>query len=617
MCGINLLINPSLNGEASIQKMMQATAHRGPDASGFERLAENVFLAGNRLKILDLTDASNQPFWSQDKNAVLVWNGALYNYQDLKNELVELGYTFRTQSDSEVLLYWLMAFGTKKIASLKGMFAFVYANIQTHELLVARDPSGQKPLYSYHSGSFWAFSSESKGILAALDKTSSIDENQFLPYFHARHSFPDKTFYRGIHQVLPGHGMVWNWKTSTSSPFQWDYPIEKQTDFHQAKFETLLKNAVRTHFHTDRPVGMVLSGGTDSSLLYALWHEQSGIALPTYTATFDQALQHKYEDPIFANKLVQKYPADHHEVKIDVATVMENWPAYIESLDQPIGDSAGFLTWMIANKAKEKVNILISGAGADELFGGYNRHKAFKNYLKNPKAFLWLKKFYQWIPMPLALEKMLKSIAETPEQTFVNFSTLFPLPKDSLSLFKPWYPQFNAPFKNALEFDRTFYLVNDVIKVHDNSCMAHGIEGRSPYLDHDLVVFSKSMPENLHLELEGKAWIKGALEDRGLGFIANRKKLGFGLPLQEWFQKEPDFREWVFGPIREMVVTWGEILPPEMLKLARCPEKAKTAHFLLIWNLFLLASWLNPKDAIDFPIGVETERKSDYWEDQV
>lgn len=595
---------------------MLATTHRGPDFSGFEKLAENVFLAGNRLKILDLTAASNQPLWSADKNAVLVWNGALYNYKELKNELVELGYTFRTHSDSEVLLYWLKAFGVKKISSLKGMFAFAFADLERHELIVARDPSGQKPLYLYNSGDFWAFSSESRGILAALPQKPAIDENQFLPYFHARHSFPDQTFYKEIHQVLPGHGMVLNWETQTSTPFQWDYPIEKQTYFHQSKFESLLKDAVRKHFRAERPVGMVLSGGADSSLLYAIWQEETGIALPTYTATFDQALQHKYEDPIFTKRLVQKYPANHHEIKITVATLMENWPAYIESLDQPIGDSAGFLTWMIAKKAKEKVNILISGAGADELFGGYNRHKAFKNYLKNPNAFILLKKYFHGIPMPSALGKMLKATAVTPEKTFVNFATLYPLPKASQNIFQPWYPQSNAPFKNALDFDRTFYLVNDVLKIHDNACMAHGIEGRSPYLDHDLVVFSRSMQEKLHLELKAKAWIKGALENRGLGFIANRKKLGFGLPLLEWFQIEPDFQEWVLGTIRKMAATWGEILPPDMLKLASVPENAKTAHFLVIWNLFLLASWLNPKYAVGFPMGVETARKSGYWENK-
>ena len=573
---------------------MQATAHRGPDASGFERLAENVFLAGNRLKILDLTAASNQPFWSQDKNAVLVWNGALYNYQQLKNELAELGYTFRTKSDSEVLLYWLMAFGTKKISSLKGMFSFVYANLQTHELMIARDLSGQKPLYSYNSGDFWVISSESKGVLAALDQEPSIDEDQFLPYFHARHTFPDKTFFKKIHQILPGHGIILNWKNLNATSFQWKYPIETKLDYNKTDFEALLKNAVFKHFQAERPVGMTLSGGADSSLLYALWHEETGIELPTYTVTFDNPFQHKYEDPIFAKRLVHKYPADHHEIKINVSTVMENWPGYIESLDQPIGDSAGFLTWMIAKKAKEKVRILVSGAGADEIFGGYNRHKAFKNYLKNPAIFLWLKKYSRGLPLPSTLEKMLEATAETPEETFINFSMLFPLQKTSQNNFKKWYPSSTDSFKNALEFDRTFYLINDVLKVHDNSCMAHGIEGRSPYLDHDLIVFSKSMPEKLHLKLEGKAWIKGALEDRGLGFIANRKKLGFGLPLQEWFQNEQDFREWVFGPIREMAIVWGEILPPEMLKLASSPENAKTAQFLLIWNLFLLASWLNP-----------------------
>ncbi len=592
MCGIHLLINPLEDGTKAIRKMMDATAHRGPDCSGFSDLGQNVFLAGNRLKILDLSDASNQPFWSQNKDAVLVWNGALYNYQDLRNELLDLGYFFRTNSDSEVLLYWLMEFGSTKISALKGMYALIFANKKSGEITVARDPSGEKPLYFWSSGCSWCFSSETRGILAASTKNPVIDTDQFLPYFYFRHSFPDKTLYQNIQQILPGNGLMIPWNGENPKSIQWKKPYSESQAWTYSRFEKFLKDSVLKNFHAERPVGMILSGGADSSLLYAMWHEETGIPLSTYTATFEKEFQRKYEDPKFAQKLITRYPSHHHEVNITIKNVMENWDHYIRDLDQPIGDSAGFLTWMIAKEAKTEVKVLISGAGADELFAGYNRHQAYKKLLQNPNLFRFLQKFFTRFPLPGPLKKMLLSQENSLEQTYINYSALLPIPLKHQAHFTKWYPKSEDNFKNALEWDRTFYLVNDILKIQDTACMAHGIEGRSPYLDQELIGMSLNMSEKQHLELTGKTWIKEALNSRGLSYISKRKKLGFGLPLQEWLATDKEFRAWVFEPIIKMEKIWGKNFPEEMRKFASQPEKGVQNHFLIIWNLFLLASWL-------------------------
>lgn len=589
MCGINVILGKESN--SLIEKMMRSTRHRGPDFSDYSRVSESLHFAGNRLKILDLSDASNQPMWDRERKCVLVWNGAIYNYQELRNELLSLGFVFSSNSDSEVLLYWLKHHGENGIHSLKGMFAFAFADLSNKKLIIARDPSGEKPLYFAEKNGKWYFSSESKAIRMVLDPKVAIDTRQFIPYYFVRHSFPLDTFFQHIKQFPPGNAWIFDLEGNKYSELQWQYPKFNSVKKTQENFEELLKDSVLKNFHAERPVGLLLSGGADSSLIYALWFEETGEPLPTYTATFGKKYRNKYTDPDFAQKLDKKYFSLHREIKIDLATVQDNWDAYIRSVDQPIGDSAGFLTWMIAKEASNEIKVLISGAGADELFGGYNRHMAFQKYLSHPAFWKGLKKFGLGKILNPNLKKMLESIQDNPSVTFIQMAALENIPSQYQDSFLEYYPKSEFPLKNALEWDRSFYLVNDILKIHDGACMAHGIEGRSPFLDYDLISLSQSLSETEHFEQLGKKWIKEALNKRGLGFIANRKKLGFGLPLEEWFQQK-SFIEWVTEPIRKMEQEWGQHFPKKMRTLCSDPSKVKGRQFLQIWNLFLLASWL-------------------------
>jgi len=589
MCGINVILGKEASGQ--IEEMMRCTAHRGPDFSDFTKVSESLYFAGNRLKILDLGDSSNQPLWDQEKTCVLVWNGAIYNYQDLRNELLDLGVVFNGHSDSEVLLNWLKHHGENGIQSLKGMFAFAFADLSKNKWMIARDPSGEKPLYYAEKNGKWYFSSESRAIRITQDPKDNIDSRQFVPYYFVRHSFPLDTFFENIKQFPIGNAWVFDLEGNRESELTWQYPSSHQIKKTQENFEELLKDSVLKNFHAERPVGLLLSGGADSSLIYALWYEETGVPLPTYTATFDKQYQKKYMDPGFAKKLDKKYFSLHREIKIDLMTVRENWNSYIQSVDQPIGDSAGFLTWMIAKEASQEIQVLISGAGADELFGGYNRHKAFQNYLKHPALWKGIKKSGIGKILNPNFVKMLESIQADPSKTFIQMSALENIPDQYLESFFAYYPKSDFHLKNALAWDRTFYLVNDILKIHDGACMAHGIEGRSPFLDFDLISLSQNFSEEEHVEQLGKKWIKEALIKRGLGFIANRKKLGFGLPLEEWFQ-EKALLDWIIGPIRKMEQEWGQHFPEKMRTLSADPSKAKGRQFLQVWNLFLLASWL-------------------------
>jgi len=593
MCGINLVLSyPEAMSERIISNMMDATQHRGPDSSAWLRVDDGVYVAGNRLKVLDLSDNANQPLVTADGNGILVWNGAVYNFQDLRNELLSSGIQFSGGSDSEVLLYWIYQFGVKGFDRISGMFSLVFIDKRTKTILVARDSLGQKPLYYHQDRGKWLFSSELRSLLASAVIPKTWDSRQYLPYFFLRHSYPKETFVVGIHQVKPGEVVLLKFDGTligrTSIPVV-AAPIPLPD---VSSFEELLVDSVLKHFHADVPVGVILSGGADSTLLYQTWFRETGVPLHSYTAVFEQKYQKSYEDFRFAKCIAKKCHGKHHEVVITPADFLRLWPHYVNSIDHPVGDSAGFLTWMIGREASADVRVLIAGVGADELFSGYNRHRAFLQFLRHPRFALKLKRFFPRLRLlPRVVQKAVSGIGLTPSETYMNFAALQPIPSelhDQLShLFEPK----DEPYKAALNWDRDVYLVNDILSVFDNATMAHGIEGRAPYLDTPLVSLSRSLTAEQHYAIAPKKWIKTLLQSQGLAEIAKRKKMGFGLPLKEWFRDNKEFRNEVFSLVKQFEMDYGQDFPVEMRKLAQKPESGVTHSFLELWNIYLLASW--------------------------
>ena len=596
MCGINLILNYQ-EGEAAIQRMMAATAHRGPDQSAWLKVAEGVFMAGNRLKTHDLGTAGDQPIVLEDSTAALVWNGALYNYDELRNQLLGQGVLFTSRADAEVLIHWLQQYGEEGIRHLAGMFALIFIDRRAGKVIVARDFHGKKPLYYSNQNMQWLFSSEARGVVASGIFKKELNKSQYLPYFYSRHAFPDKSFFQNVKQVQPGGILTIDLSgnlISSSSMEAEHVPVELPS---LQQFQEMVVDAVIKNFQADVPVGLILSGGVDSTLLLHSWYQETGQPLHTFTAVFESSYRSKYNDPIFAAEVAKKYRCAHHEVLITEELVMEHWDEYIVSLDQPIGDSASFLTWMIAREAKQHVKILVSGAGADELFSGYDRHKAFRWYLKHRdkiSRFSFVDKLRGVLPR--RVKKLLAAVATSPEETYLNFSSLQAIPPELRSRFLAYFPQQESPYKAALLWDRSYYLVNDILKIHDNATMAHGIEGRAPYLDRALVALSQNMTEEQHLSIEGKYWMKEILREAGWKKIASRRKLGFGLPLQEWLQEDSEFSRMVFSTVKTFGESSGEDLPEEMRKLALQPKRGKNTSFLQIWNLYILATWKKQQD---------------------
>jgi asparagine synthase (glutamine-hydrolysing) len=591
MCGINLVLNYE-EGEAAIQRMMAATAHRGPDHSAWFKVADGIVMSGNRLKTHDLGTAGNQPIVLEDGTAALVWNGALYNYDELRNHLLGQGVIFTSRADAEVLIHWLRIYGEEGIKQLEGMFSLIFIDKNERKVIVARDSHGKKPLYYSRQNKQWLFSSEARGIMASGLVKKELNSNQYLPFFYFRHSFPDESFFQGVKQVQPGEMITidFSGQLISSSRREIEHvPVELPS---LAQFQGMVVDAVIKNFQADVPIGLILSGGVDSTLLLHSWYQETAEPLHTFTAVFESSYRSKYNDPAFAAEVAKKYRCAHHEILITKELVLQHWEEYIASLDQPIGDSASFLTWMIAREAKQHVKILISGAGADELFSGYDRHKAFRWYLKHQINVVRLSR-QEWMVnfFPRRIKKFMKAVSSSPEETYLNFSSLQTVPTTLRSQFLSYYPKGDSPYKSALVWDRRYYLVNDILKIHDNATMAHGVEGRAPYLDKALVALSHGMTEEQHLSLEGKYWMREILKEAGWKKIASRRKLGFGLPLQEWLQEDSDFSRKVFSTVRAFGDASGRDMPEEMRKLAHQPEREKKTAFLQIWNLFILVTW--------------------------
>jgi asparagine synthase (glutamine-hydrolysing) len=585
MCGIHLIWGKTAN-EVSIRKLVEAARHRGPDQQAVYSPWPGLWIGVNRLSITHPGPDADQPFYTQDGRGVLIWNGEIFNFLELREEVISMGVDCKAQSDTEVLAYLIKFFGTEVLKKIEGMFALIYVDLLKKTVFVARDPNGEKPLFFYQAQDTLMISSETRGIAQLTN--ANLELKQLDHYIYFRNPSPGNTFFQGIKTWKPGNYSL----ISQFQNIQWNTLPKEQVHENPslAIFQTTLEKAVLRQFQADVPVGIMLSGGMDSSLLYAIWYKQTGKALPSFTIQVEKKYRQKYSDGDAATRFTQTYPSDHQLIEVDQKMVLDHWDAFIQNLDQPVGDSASFLTWMIGKQAKGQVKVLISGAGADELWGGYQRHKAFHHYLQFQSLWSLSAPFLKHLPFGREWKKFNSGIGSNPEDTFLNFSALSNPAKELYADYQKIMHSNYPSYKQALDFDRKVYLVEDVLKINDNSLMANSIEGRSPYLDYQLIKLWKTV-ENSSLLL-GKPWIASSLEDLNLSWISQRKKTGFGLPLLEWLSEDGRFAKRVFAAIKDFGKANKSGFPLWVIQLTQNPEKYVKTHFLLMYNLFLLAEWL-------------------------
>ncbi|MDX1903238.1 MAG: asparagine synthase (glutamine-hydrolyzing) [Thermonemataceae bacterium] len=532
MCGIHCILDISKELDSqNIQEMSRYTSYRGSNPpQNLLLAAENyhIFFGHNLLPINNTTDFSQQPFSKAEQDYVLVFNGEIYNWKFLDKKF---NFTNQSNSDTETLFEYLKIISQNPTlwGDLEGIFAFVFWDKKQNKILSGRDNWGVKPLYYFFNQKQLVFSSEIQAIFASNLISKKLNIKSLAHYLHFKFAPIASTFFQDIHSHEK-ELIIWN----LNKPFE---KLSQKNDIQEAfifgkenrkklveSTELLLKKAIQNQYSDLYPPALMLSGGVDSTLLLALSQEM-GYQIPSFSIVTDE--KNFTQDAYFARKASQQYNSRLYEVKITEKNLPE-LPELFQKADQPIGDSALLSTYLLSEEAKKlNFRVLWSGAGADELFAGYNRHQAFKYYLKMPKMFF--KKMALFFPKSRLATRFFDSISRNNQETFLKFCSLHILDKNFESnLSEKW------TLEEALDWDRTHYLPEDVLLLTDFWAMQNTVEVRLPFLDKNLSNFARQVPAEIHLFNDKKYLLKELLNKKNGKIYTERKKEGFGIPFGTW-----------------------------------------------------------------------------------
>lgn len=548
MCGINGF---NFSDEKLVKYMNKTINHRGPDDDGtyFDKF---VSFGHVRLSIQDLSLAGHNPMFyskkygaSSDKHnkksligsrVCIVFNGEIYNFKELKLKLQKKGYCFTTLTDTEVILASYLEWGKNCVNNFVGMWAFCIYDMDKEELFLSRDRFGEKPLYYYLKDNKFIFSSEIKGLLVTgIDK--NIDKNSLNQFFTYRFCFGEKTMLENIFNFLPGHNMIFDFKKGEIKTYEKYYDISINRDFNlsfdKAKEELFLKleSSVKSQMIADVPVATFLSGGIDSSII-TYFAKKYNPNLNTFSVGFDTTNELSYA------KLVSNFlKTNHREFIINKDNALDYLDEMIYHMDEPIGADPGFLPIFVLSKEVSKYNrVVLSGDGADEIFTGYDRYKLY-HYGKHLRHFSFLKSN--------EILKRLNSMRNKDEfDSFIEITRVFE--KDELlklnlknNVEKDFWPKLNniSSLTKAQIFDIKTLLPKDFFMKSDKMSSSFGLEQRVPFMDYKIVEFGLSLPLKYKLNLFNEKYIlKAIAKDILPKEISNRRKHGFNVPIDYWFE---------------------------------------------------------------------------------
>jgi asparagine synthase (glutamine-hydrolysing) len=578
VCGICGFLN--LQGqpvdEAVGQRMMDLLWHRGPDGSGQLRTqrsdhdaSPSVFLGHRRLKIIDLSEAAQQPIPNEDETIWVIFNGEIYNFRDLRRELEQRGHVFRSRSDTETIVHAYEAFGDDCVQRLDGMFAFALWDERRGRLLLARDRSGKKPLFYVFDGTRLTFGSEIKALLACpwIERRIAVEHIPELLTFG--YVPTPRTLYRGILQVPPASYVVAD-RTGIKGPIRyWQLQFAHERDSHglptrraARRVRELLIAGVARRLISDVPLGALLSGGLDSSIVVGLMSQL--LKEPVRTFTIGLADDPSFDERPYAAIAAQYFKTDHTEFVVNPDTI-----ALMEQVlwhhDQPFGDSSAIPTYLVSKLARQHVTVVLNGDGGDEVFGGYDRFLGALFAARTPKFLVpvgralarCLPRQDGYYSVRRRLERFLEHSDASPEERFLgwisyfNFARLMPLLRHEVTALvdgqllhagiKCWNAEAETLplLHRLLHLNFMTYLPDDLHVKMDRMSMANALETRSPMLDTALVEYAASLPPQLKIHrTQMKYVLRLAFRDLLPPALLRRKKHGFGVPLAQWFRHQ-------------------------------------------------------------------------------
>ena len=616
MCGIAGIANTARGGvdAETIHRMCQTIVHRGPDDEGIF-VKDGVGLGMRRLSIIDLA-GGHQPIFNEDRSVWIVFNGEIYNFPELRRELELKGHRLSTNSDTEVIVHLYEDYGADCVKKLRGMFAFALYDERYHRLLLARDRLGKKPLHYALSNGRLFFGSEIKTILAVAPELADVDQQALLQYFFFGYVPDPLTAFAPIKKLPPGHILEFEQGKITIRQF-WDFPqygthVPKTEEECLEQLEHLLAEAVRIRLISDVPLGALLSGGADSSIVVALMARAASGPVKTFTIGFRQA---DFDETPYARKVAERFGTDHHELILE-PDIVETVGTLTSLLEEPFGDSSMLPTYYVCRLARQHVTVALSGDGGDEAFAGYDRYRI---HLRD-RSYGWMPeaggKFYReylhrLVPYRVPGRNLAYSISLPWSERYIEGVSLKPFQREMRLLSEDFMKVGDgahdpvqlmrrildsAPAKEPLDrvlyLDSKTYLPGDILTKVDRMSMATSLEGRVPMLDHVFLEWVTGLPGEWKLRGRTQKYILRKLAER-VGIpqdVLSRPKQGFSLPLVHWMRHE----------LKDLIVTTltdsrtlqrGYFNAVGVRRMLDEHFQARRDHSARIWRLLMLELW--------------------------
>jgi asparagine synthase (glutamine-hydrolysing) len=618
ICGVYEYRTQQTVNQRALEAMTESIAHRGPDDEGFH-IDANLGLGFRRLSIIDLS-GGRQPMYNHDQSIVVTFNGEIYNYRQVREQLQQRGYTFATNCDTEAIVYAYEAYGDECVQHLRGMFAFAVWDVRRRRLFVARDRLGIKPLYYTEMSGGLVYGSEIKALLHYPGVQARLNPAGLSNFLSLKYVPAPQTMFDGISALPPGYTLTCDATQGVRVQPYWDIHYVNEPDSRKSEadyaeeLEALLREVVDMHLMSDVPFGAFLSGGVDSSTIVALMSQFLNEPVKTFSVGFTGSGADDFSELPFAHMVSEQYQTEHYDIFVTPQHFIDLTEKVIWHLDQPIADEASLANYMVAELASRHVKMVLTGEGGDELFAGYARYagERFSPFFRH---------------MPLALRGALMSMQTRVPGLRRPKIALYALShSDEVTRLLNWFPLFNSDMKAALltesfkqqlggegtrdvfaeqlartnathvlnrmlYVDTKLWLPDDLLARGDKTSMATSLEARVPLLDHKLVEFAASLPTNLKVNGLTRKYLLKKVSSKWLPEeIITRKKQGFPIPISVWMRNE----------VRHYV---RDILSPDSLRrrgifnetyverLLDEHERGFADHGALLWSLLSIELW--------------------------
>ncbi len=608
MCGICGFTGNNVNQKDVLTKMMDRIVHRGPDGGG-QYVDEDVALGFRRLAIIDL-DNGSQPMFNENRDIVITFNGEIYNYKEIREDLIQKGHVFANHSDTECLVHGYEEYGEGLLDHLRGMFAFVIWDMRNKTLFAARDMFGIKPFYYALVGQnqtseekHLIFGSEIKSILEHPCYQREVNRDALEQYMTFQYSVLPETFFKGIFKLMPGHYMVWkDGKLKITRYFDPMLQPEENLDYEKVvdEIDDVVQDSISYHTVSDVEVASLLSSGVDSSYVAANFH-----GAKTFTVGFDYE---KYNEIPYARELSGRVGIRNYSKVISTEEYWRELPRIQYYMDEPLADPAAAALYFVDREAAQHVKVVLSGEGADELFGGYNIYHepmSLAGYQKLPRALRRGLAFVaDKIPFKMKGKNFLIRGSKTVEERFIGNANIFSVKqrnkvlkyknRDSAPrlLTRPFYEKARGldDVGKMQYIDLNFWLIGDILLKADKMSMAHSLESRVPFLDKEVFRVARKIPTKYKVtDKNTKVAFRQAAHRHLQDKVAEKKKLGFPVPIRIWLKEEKYYtivKEAFTSPTAEEFFHTAELV--RLLDIHRAGKRDYSRH---IWNVYMFLLW--------------------------